>query len=104
MAVRRNIGRQAALNVLLLQDQIMRGSALFLTVAFCVSMLIEAAFVEAALAQGTKDPSTPVPSMVVPIRPRDEPTRPTAVPNHNRTFPPQPVIRMRRAYRPYIYR
>ncbi|SDT59727.1 hypothetical protein SAMN05444158_7371 [Bradyrhizobium canariense] len=36
-------------------------------------------------AQGTKDPSNPVPSMVFPIRPRDEPAPSTAVPNTSHT-------------------
>jgi hypothetical protein len=71
-----------------------------LTITFCISM-----FVGPASAQGTKDPSNPVPTMVFPIRPRDEPApRPTAVPNHNKTFPPQPVIRLRRAHRVRIHR
>jgi hypothetical protein len=76
----------------------MRVSMLVLTVGFCV-----ASFPDAAMAQGTKDPSNPVPTMVFPIRPRDEPatTRPTAVPN--RTFPPQRSIRVRPVY-PYLIR
>lgn len=76
----------------------MRASMLFLTIGFGI-----ASFSGAALAQGTKDPSNPVPTMVFPIRPRDEPpaTHPTAVPN--RTFPPQPSIRVRPAY-PYRVR
>jgi hypothetical protein len=72
----------------------MRASMLFLTIGFGAS-----SFFGVALAQGTKDPSNPVPTMVFPIRPRDEPTstRPTAV--RTRTFPSQPPIRVRRAYR-----
>jgi hypothetical protein len=77
----------------------MRAAVLVLTVTFCGSV-----FFDAALAQGTKDPSNPVPTMVFPIRPRDEPTRPTAVPNNNQTFPPQPVIRLRRAHRVHVAR
>jgi hypothetical protein len=82
----------------------MRGVLLFLTVTFCLSMAAEVAFLDVALAQGTKDPSNPVPTMTFPIRPRDEPTRPTAVPNHNTTFPPQPVVRVWRGYRHRLYR
>jgi hypothetical protein len=50
-----------------------------------------------AWGQGTKDPSTPVPTMVFPIRPRDEPAAPTAVPNNSYTRPQQPPIRLWRA-------
>jgi hypothetical protein len=79
----------------------MRASVLVLTITVCGS-----GFFDAALAQGTKDPSNPVPTMVFPIRPRDEPaaSRPTAVPNHNKAFPPQPTIRLRRAYRVHVPR
>jgi hypothetical protein len=49
-----------------------------------------------AWAQGTKDPSSPVPTMVVPIRPRNEPAPPTAVPNNSYTQQPQQPIRLRR--------
>ena len=76
----------------------MRASMLFLTVVFCVPV-----FCGAASAQGTKDPSNPVPTMVYPIRPRDEPgtSRPVVNPNvanPNNTFPPQPPIRLRRLH------
>ena len=52
-----------------------------------------------AWGQGTKDPSNPVPTMVYPIRPRDQPAPPTAVPNTSHTQQPytQPPIRMWRA-------
>jgi len=72
----------------------MRSSTLFLTIVFYV-----AGFFDAALAQGTKDPSNPVPTMVFPIRPRDEPVTapPTAVRTH--TFPSQPPIQVGRAWR-----
>lgn len=63
--------------------------ALLITLAF--------AYVPAdACAQGTKDPSNPVPTVVYPIRPLDEPAPPTAVPNVYRV---QPVVpRLRRVY------
>ena len=78
----------------LLEGEIMRAWTLFLTIGFCI-----AGFFDAALAQGTKDPSNPVPTMVFPIRPRDEPTTapPTAV--RTRTFPSQPPIHVGRAWR-----
>jgi hypothetical protein len=83
----------------------MRTSVLVLTITVCGCSVFDAAF-DVALAQGTKDPSNPVPTMVFPIRPRDEPSasRPTAVPNHNKVFPPQPTIRLRRAYRFHVPR
>ena len=37
-----------------------------------------------AVAQGTKDPSNPIPSMVYPIRPRDEPPTPQSASGHDR--------------------
>jgi len=77
----------------------MRILMVFLTISFGIS-----SFFGAALAQGTKDPSNPIPTMVFPIRPRDEPTeiRPTAVPN--RAFPAQPPIQVTPAYRYRIHR
>jgi hypothetical protein len=81
----------------------MRASVLVLTITICGCGFFDPAF-DVALAQGTKDPSNPVPTMVFPIRPRDEPApHPTAVPNHNKAFPPQPTIRLRRSY-PYWVR
>jgi hypothetical protein len=59
---------------------------------------------DAVIAQGTKDPSNPVPTMIFPVRPRDEPARPTAVPNNSKSFPAQPVVRVRRAYRVRVLR
>ena len=51
-----------------------------------------------AWGQGTKD--NPAPTMVFPIRPRDEPARTTAVPNTSHTSPyTQQQIRMWRARR-----
>jgi hypothetical protein len=69
----------------------MRAKIVFSTVFLCASIASGDGF-----AQGTKDPSNPVPTMVFPIRPRDEPatSRPVAVPNHT-TAPP---IRLRRIY------
>ena len=45
----------------------------------------------AAVAQGTKDPSNPVPTMVFPIRPRDQPTSPPPVIQRRQT-PPPPIL------------
>ncbi len=69
----------------------MRASMLFLTIIFCISILSGV-----VLAQGTRDPSNPVPRMVFPIRPRDEATttRPIIVPNNA----PQPPVQLRRIY------
>jgi len=46
-------------------------------------LIISCIWAENAEAQGTKDPSSPVSTMVFPIRPRDEPatTRPVVVPS-----------------------
>jgi len=73
----------------------MRRSLLFLMVLSGVVTASDAAMAQAATG-GTKD--APAPTMVVPIRPRDEPARTNAVP----TIPPAPPpqIRLRRAY-PY---
>jgi hypothetical protein len=62
--------------------------------------VVLAASTAEAWGQGTKDPSNPVPTMVYPIRPRDEPTRPTAVPNTSYSQP-QPQIRLWRAHPGY---
>ena len=78
----------------LLKGKPMRASTLFLAIGFGV-----AGFFDAALAQGTKDPSNPVPTMVFPIRPRDEPTTTPPAAVRTRTFPSQPPIQVRRAYR-----
>jgi hypothetical protein len=70
-----------------------------------ITVLCLLAWADAAWAQGTKDPSNPVPSMVFPIRPRDEPAPSTAVPNTShsrpqRTIQLQPIYRYRHpAYR-----
>jgi hypothetical protein len=69
----------------------MRATIVISTVLFCVSIVPGDGF-----AQGTKDPSNPVPTMVTPIRPRDEPqrARPLVVPNNNYGAP----IRLRRLH------
>lgn len=72
----------------------MRASRLLLITVFCVS-----AGTETTWAQGTKDPSNPVPTMVFPIRPRDEPAPPTAVPNTSHTRQQQRTIHLQRIYR-----
>lgn len=74
----------------------MRQSILFLTIVFCAVAWSEALMAQAATG-GTRD--TAAPSMVVPIRPRDEPAGTTAVPNVYRSYPPgyqSPNIRLRR--------
>jgi hypothetical protein len=64
----------------------MRVSKLFWVFISCVSL-----WSGIACAQGVKDPSSPVPSMSFPIRPRDEPSAPTAVPNTSHTRARQPI-------------
>lgn len=75
----------------------MRARIVVSTVLSCLSIMPGAGF-----AQGTKDPSNPVPTMVTPIRPRDElpRTRPLVVPNNTASAP----IRLRRAYRGRVIR
>jgi hypothetical protein len=87
-----------------IESSAVEGRAMRVLIVVLTSSLSFSSFFGAAWAQGTKDPSNPVPTMVFPIRPRDEPTetRPTAVPN--RTFPSQPPIQVRPAYRYRIYR
>ena len=62
------------------------------------TFLLLACASDSTLAQGTKDPSNPVPSMVVPIRPRNEPVGTTAVPN--RSTVQQPYAPRLRKIRP----
>jgi hypothetical protein len=72
-------------------------AALFLTVALCVVAFSDAAIAQGAATGGTRDSSSP--TMVFPIRPRDEPAPSTAVPNVAQ--PPAPIVRLRRNYHPY---
>lgn len=74
----------------------MHQSILLVTFMFCAVASSESQVAQAATG-GTND--TAVPTMVVPIRPRDEPVGSTAVPNVYRTYPPasqSPNIRLRR--------
>ena len=77
----------------------MRGLAWILAVFFFAATVPDAALAQAATG-GTKD--TAAPTMVFPIRPRNEPPSTTAVPNI--APPQQPVVRLRRAYPYYIHR
>jgi len=70
-------------------------AGLFLIAIFCIFTLPGP-----ASAQGTKDPSNPAPTMVFPVRPVDEPARPTAVPTN--PVPPQPPIQLEPIYRGQI--
>jgi hypothetical protein len=84
--------------------QAMRKSILFSTVIFCTFAASEAAMAQAATG-GTRD--TAAPTMVFPIRPRDEPATSRPVPNvyqQNRyqQYPPGNV-RLRRIYRNQRY-
>jgi hypothetical protein len=54
---------------------------------------------QAALAQGTKDPSSPTPNMVFPVQPPSGPSQPTTVPNrsyYSYPYYPRPTPRLRR--------
>ena len=74
-------------------------AARFLMVVLCVVASLETALAQGAATGGTKDGGSP--TMVYPIRPREEPGPSTAVP----TIPPpqQPAVRLRRSYT-YPYR
>jgi hypothetical protein len=70
-------------------------AARFLTVVLCVVASFETALAQGAATGGTKDTGSP--TMVYPIRPREEPAPSTAV----STIPPsQKPVRLRRNY-PY---
>jgi hypothetical protein len=60
-------------------------AALFMTIVLFVAAFTDVACAQGAATGGTKDMGTP--TMVFPIRPRDEPPTRTAVPNrsHHRT-------------------
>jgi hypothetical protein len=73
---------------------------LFLLTISVVAALPSPALAQGAATGGTRD--TGGPTMVFPIRPRTEPGGSTAVPN--RTPPPAPPVRLRRAYRHHIHR
>lgn len=74
----------------------MRTLTLTMIILVCLS---GSALAQGAATGGTKD-TAPAPTMVFPVRPRDEPARPTAVPNipHRQ----QRVYRLRRHY--YVVR
>jgi hypothetical protein len=76
----------------------MRESKLLWIAMFCVSMGSGTVW-----AQGTKDPSNPVPSMVFPIRPRDEPAVSAGVPNTSHTRQ-QGTVQLQPIYRHPAYR
>jgi hypothetical protein len=59
-----------------------------------VTLLFVVAWNGAAEAQGTKDPSNPVPTMVFPIRPRDEAPQPRII--RQTPTPAQAPIRLQR--------
>jgi hypothetical protein len=72
----------------------MRSSALFVFGALLISVSFSVAMAQGAATGGTKDVGSP--SMVYPIRPREEPVGSTAVPNAPQ--PPPHVARLRRNY------
>jgi hypothetical protein len=68
-------------------------ATLFMMIVLFVAACSHPAMAQGAATGGTKDQASP--TMVFPIRPRDEPTTPTAVPNKPRR--PHP-IRLRQYY------
>lgn len=77
----------------------MRKSSLILILAFYAVVSSESAATAQAATGGTNDTASP--SMVVPIRPRNEPAGTTAVPNVYRSYPrayQTPNIRLRRIH------
>ena len=75
-------------------------AALFLTIVLGVFAFSHSALAQGAATGGTKDSGAP--TMVFPIRPRDEPARPTAVPN--RSHRAHPPIWLRRGYYYHVHR
>ena len=75
-------------------------AALFLTIVLCTAAFSHSALAQGAATGGTKD--RPSPTMVFPIRPRDEPATLTAVPNKPRR--PHPTVRLRQNYYYRIHR
>ena len=74
-------------------------AALFLTIVLYVLAFSHSATAQGAATGGTNDSASP--TMVFPIRPRDEPATVTAVP----TRPHHPhTIRLRRSYRYRVHR
>jgi hypothetical protein len=73
---------------------------LVLAIVLCVSVSIPAAVAQGAATGGTKDVGSP--TMVIPIRPRDEQVAPTAVPNRAHRY--QPAGSSWRYYRYRTYR
>lgn len=74
---------------------------LFLAIVSCVAAFFPSAMAQSAATGGTKDVAPP--GMVFPIRPRDEPTTPTAVPNQSRRAPNVRVLPIYR-YRYRVHR
>lgn len=74
-------------------------AALFSMIILCLAAFSDSAMAQGAATGGTKDHGSP--TMVFPIRPRDEPATPTAVPNKPRR--PHPV-RFRQYYYYRIHR
>jgi hypothetical protein len=75
-------------------------ATVFLVMMLCVAGSPHAAMAQGAATGGTRDSGSP--TMVFPIRPRDEPSTPTAVPNRSRHS--HPAIRLRRSYYYRIHR
>ena len=76
--------------------------AALLMAVFCFVVSSDAAIAQGAATGGTKDVGSP--TMVFPIRPRQEPTPSTAVPNVRQSQPYVPRIRRGYRYYPYRYR
>jgi hypothetical protein len=74
-------------------------TALFLMIVLCVAAFSDSAMAQGASTGGTKDGGSP--TMVFPIRPRDEPAAPTAVPNRSHRSPPPVSLRQNYYYRYY---
>jgi hypothetical protein len=74
--------------------------ALLLTIVLFTAAFSDSAAAQGATTGGTKDSAAP--TMVFPIRPRDEPATVTAVPN--KPHRPHPTVRLRRNYYYRIHR
>jgi hypothetical protein len=69
-------------------------ATLFLMIVLCVAAFSHSAMAQGAATGGTNDSGSP--TMVFPIRPRDEPATVTAVPNRPRHA--YPTVLQRRYY------
>lgn len=77
----------------------MRVALFVVTVSFCIAPITDQALAQAGTGGINDGPAAP--SMVIPVRPRDEPPTSRPVPNVYRYYRSPPVARLRRTYPTY---